>query len=94
VFVLGRPFQLSLMLVSKAKGLPKKWRNRKELHSGRVWPYSKTLDWVENACQGQTLWLIMNVSKLHPSNYIRKKLYNFGHRLFIVLALLANIRLK
>jgi hypothetical protein len=41
--------------------------------SGQPWPYSKTLDWIIVACQGQTLYLITNIVK-----YRRKKFCNSG----------------
>ncbi len=36
----------------------------KVLHSGRRWPYSQTLGQAGGACEGQTVYLIMDINKL------------------------------
>jgi len=39
--------------------------------SGRLWPYSQTLDWDVKACEGQTLSLLLRTL----ANKGRKKFY-------------------
>jgi len=52
VFVPGKHFQSSLMLVGEAT---LEWSTWKVFHSGRLQPYPQTLDWARKACQRQTL---------------------------------------
>jgi hypothetical protein len=46
------------------------------LHSGRLWPYSQTLDQTSKAFRGQTLLLITNTCKL--LNYDCNKFTTLG----------------
>jgi len=43
VFVPGRPFQLSIMLVGKVRNLPK-WSTFQMISWESSWPYLQTLD--------------------------------------------------
>jgi hypothetical protein len=58
VFVPGRPFQARLIFGSGARAYP----GEALLLYGRL--YLQTLDFAGKACQGQTLQLITNISKL------------------------------
>jgi hypothetical protein len=42
------------------------WSTSNALHSGRLQPYPQKLDYAVEACQGQTLQLIMKICKLRP----------------------------
>ncbi len=56
VFVPGKPFQLSLMFVGKARSLTFSGaRERCFTQEGWIQPYSQTLGQVCKACKGQTL---------------------------------------
>jgi hypothetical protein len=55
MFVPGKLFQPSPMFVGKVRSVPYNGAPEKAIHSGRLWPYLQTLDYVGNTCQGQTL---------------------------------------
>ncbi len=48
------PFQLNVMLAGKRLEPTLECSNRKVLHSGRIRPYSQTLDHIGRGCLGQT----------------------------------------
>jgi hypothetical protein len=59
-----QPFQPCLMIWGKARSLTYSGALGKELHSGRPRPYAHGLDQAGKVCQGQTLYLIMNITKI------------------------------
>jgi hypothetical protein len=61
------PFKHSLMLADKA------WM---KLHSGRLWPYTQTLNLAEKACQEQIHLLITNINKLTHNNFTLRPGFN------------------
>ncbi len=64
VFVLGKPFQPSLMFASKARAYlseaPLMYSTLSQA------PHPQTLDKAGKACQGQTLQLITKICKFRP----------------------------
>jgi hypothetical protein len=46
------------------------WSTSKVLRVGKLRPYPQTLDSAGKACQGQTLQLITNISKLQKKCFI------------------------
>ncbi len=71
VFVPGELFQESFCLRLRPEPTLEWSTWKKVLHLGRLWSYLQALCYAWNACQGQTLQLIMKIRKLRTKKFYK-----------------------